>query len=171
VSTISRLLTTATLLLPLAPVGTLDASAAPAVTGVSPIGSTWLLVLPIRWRVLQLTNERRVAHGCKPVRWNDQLGLAAQRHTWRMAVANTLSHQLPGEPDPGRRIRNAGYAWTAWGENVAVGQPTPREVVRAWMHSPGHRAIILTCAYEHLGVGYKLSASGAPYWTQDFGRN
>ena len=167
----SALLVTATLLVPLSPMGATATADAVAVTAAAPGTAPRLATVSVRHRVLELTNDRRVAHGCRPVRWNDKLGLAAQRHTRRMADANTLSHQLPGEPSPGRRIRNAGYVWTTWGENVAMGYPTAYAVVRAWMNSAGHRANILNCRFEHLGVGYAKSANGTPYWTQDFGAN
>ena len=170
-ATFSALLMTTTLLVAFGPQGTSGATATAKATAVDQPATSRVQTISPRRRVLMLTNDRREAHGCNPVRWNDQLALAAQRHTRRMADANTMSHQLPGEPDPGRRIRNAGYDWTAWGENVAAGQPTAYAVMRAWMHSPGHRANILNCSFEHLGVGYAKSANGTPYWTQDFGRN
>jgi len=170
-ATVSALLVTATLLIPFGPQRTSGATATATASGVEQPGTQRVQTVSPRRRVLMLTNDRRGAHGCHPVRWNDKLGLAAQRHTRRMADANTLSHQLPGEASPGRRIQNAGYDWTAWGENVGAGQPTAYAVVRAWMHSPGHRANILNCSFEHLGVGYAKSGNGTSYWTQDFGRN
>ena len=38
----------------------------------------------------------------------------------------------------------------------------------AWMNSPGHRANILNCSYQRLGVGVH-EGTGGPWWTQDFG--
>ena len=124
----------------------------------------------MRQRVVTLTNNRRRNHDCDNLRRNDALDRAAQRHTRKMANRETLSHQLPGEPSLGVRVRRAGYNWTAVGENVAAGYPTPRSVVRAWMGSEGHRRNILNCRYRHIGVGYAVSDRGTPYWTQVFGR-
>ena len=165
---------TVTALLPLgltAPVAPGATAAAPAPAGVEQQAPPRADRAAMRRKVLQLTNKRRVDRGCDPVRWHRRLAVAAQRHTKRMANADTLSHQLPGEPDPGARIRNAGYDWTAWGENIAAGFRTPRSVVRAWMNSPGHRRNILNCDFEHLGVGLASADDGTRYWTQDFGRN
>lgn len=124
----------------------------------------------VRRTVLKLVNKRRDHRGCDPVRMSRPLVRAAQRHTNRMADAGDLSHQLPGEASPGVRMRNAGYRWTKYGENIAVGYATPRSVMRAWMNSSGHRRNILDCDFEHLGVGV-ASGHGRRWWTQDFGRN
>jgi uncharacterized protein YkwD len=39
------------------------------------------------------------------------------------------------------------------------------------MNSPGHRANILNCALNEIGVGYATDSSSqyGVYWTQDFG--
>ena len=124
----------------------------------------------LRQRVVTLTNNRRRNHGCNNLSQNDALNRAAQTHTRKMANRNTLSHQLPGEPSLGTRVRRAGYNWTMVAENVAAGYTTPEAVVRAWMNSSGHRRNILNCRYRHIGVGYAVSDGGTPYWTQVFGR-
>ena len=63
-----------------------------------------------------------------------------------------------------------GYDWTMVAENITAGYTTPESVLRGWMSSSGHRRNILNCRYRHIGVGYKVSDSGTPYWTQVFGR-
>ncbi len=123
-----------------------------------------------RQRVVVLTNNRRRNRGCGNLVRNRALDRAAQTHTRKMANRNQLSHQLPGEPSLGVRVRRAGYNWRMVGENIASGWPTPESVVRAWMNSRGHRRNILNCRYQHIGVGYVVSGSGTPYWTQVFGR-
>ncbi len=120
-------------------------------------------------RVIALTNRKRVSHGCRRVRKNAALGRAAQKHSRRMAEANTLSHELPGEPGLVARYRIEGYVPSWWAENIAWNQRTARQVVNAWMASDGHRANILNCHFRHIGIGYALNADGEPYWTQDFG--
>ena len=62
----------------------------------------------------------------------------------------------------------SGYAWRAWAENIAAGQPDAASVVQGWMSSAGHRTNILNPGYTDIGVGLAYSASGVPYWTQDF---
>ncbi|WP_203337798.1 CAP domain-containing protein [Nocardioides limicola] len=143
--------------------------AAPDLTTVE-VDARALWQLKRQRRVMRLTNLRRAAHGCPALRNRAELNLSARRHNLRMARAGTLSHQLPGEPRLGVRVTQAGYlGWTRVGENVARGYPKPRAVVRAWMRSPGHRAIILDCSYRHIGVAVDVG-NGTYWWTQNFGR-
>jgi uncharacterized protein YkwD len=76
-------------------------------------------------------------------------------------------------------VRAASYLnprvyWTV-GENIGWGTAqlsTPQAMVRAWMHSPGHRANILNPSFRDLGVGIVLGdpqgGDGVTY-TTDFG--
>lgn len=120
-------------------------------------------------QVIRIVNRKRVAHGCRKVGERLTLRKAARRHSARMAAAQNLSHQLPGEPSLGVRVTNAGYHWSMVGENIAFGQTTARSVMRAWMRSPSHKANILNCRFRHLGVGVAFDGSYY-WWTQDFGR-
>ena len=71
------------------------------------------------------------------------------------------------------RIRAAHYlhgagGWTL-GENIAWGSweyATPASIVDSWMHSPPHRANILSRAFREIGIGV---ARGAPVSGQDNG--
>jgi uncharacterized protein YkwD len=82
------------------------------------------------------------------------------------------------------RILNARYTGrrSAWslGENIAWGTgtyATPREIVKSWMNSSGHRHNILNGRFRDIGIGIvagapgmaRSSAAGATY-TTDFGR-
>lgn len=156
-----------------------SSTAAPGAAGGAPADTTAGRAAPaelrgdaarFRQRVVTLTNNRRRNHGCRALARHSALDRAAQTHTRKMANRNRLSHQLPGEPSVGVRVRRAGYNWTLVGENIAAGYSTPAAVVRAWMGSRGHRRNILKCAYRHIGVGYAVSDRGVPYWTQVFGR-
>lgn len=124
----------------------------------------------LRKRVVKLTNNRRENRGCRALRQVRSLNRAAQKHTRLMANRDVLTHQFAGEPSPPTRMRNAGYNWNLWGENIASGYPDARSVVRGWMNSPPHRRNILNCRFKHIGVGYAKSDGGTAYWTQDFGR-
>ncbi|MFE0512265.1 sigma-70 family RNA polymerase sigma factor [Streptomyces sp. NPDC058964] len=119
-------------------------------------------------QVIALVNKERASAGCGPVTDNSQLRSAAQKHSDDMAARNFFDHTNPDGAGPGERITAAGYRWSTYGENIAQGQQTPESVMDAWMHSPGHRANILNCAFKELGVGGH-NRSGGPGWTQDFG--
>ncbi|MFJ8185007.1 CAP domain-containing protein [Streptomyces sp. NPDC096105] len=115
-------------------------------------------------RVVELVNAERAEAGCSPVTADAALNTAAQRHSEDMASTGAMSHTGSDGSDPGERITRAGYAWSTYGENVAHGYSTPEQVMQGWMTSPGHKANILNCSFEEIGVG--LSGT---YWTQDFG--
>ncbi|MEV0126263.1 sigma-70 family RNA polymerase sigma factor [Streptomyces sp. NPDC050703] len=119
-------------------------------------------------QVVSLVNAERAKAGCGPVRSNSQLVTAATRHSADMDARDYFDHTSPDGTDPGDRITAAGYRWSTYGENIARGQQTPASVMDSWMNSPGHRANILNCDFEELGVGIHR-ASGGPWWTQAFG--
>ncbi|PCG87330.1 RNA polymerase [Streptomyces sp. WZ.A104] len=119
-------------------------------------------------QVTELVNAERAKAGCGPVSVNELLNTAAQRHSADMAARDYFSHTSPDGTDPGDRITAAGYRWSTYGENIAKGQRTPADVMKAWMNSPGHRANILNCSFKEIGVGKQESGDG-PVWTQKFG--
>ncbi|WNI20485.1 sigma-70 family RNA polymerase sigma factor [Streptomyces sp. ITFR-16] len=119
-------------------------------------------------QVVALVNKERAAAGCGPVAEDTQLTDAAQRHSDDMAARDFFEHTNPDGADPGRRITDAGYRWSTYGENIARGQQTPESVMESWMNSPGHRANILNCSFKDIGIGIH-NGSGGPWWTQDFG--
>ncbi|MGI5529823.1 CAP domain-containing protein [Streptomyces syringium] len=117
-----------------------------------------------RVHTLKAVNDRRRAAGCPPVRLRRALNRAAQRHSASMARQHRLSHSEPGGSSPARRMRAAGYHPRYAAENLASGHTTAREAVDAWMHSPRHRDVVLTCRYAHAGVGV-AAGEGGPWWT------
>ncbi|MFE2530883.1 sigma-70 family RNA polymerase sigma factor [Streptomyces sp. NPDC059371] len=119
-------------------------------------------------QVVALVNKERAAAGCGPLTEDPQLEDAAQTHSDDMAARDFFDHNNPDGVDPGKRITAAGYQWSTYGENIAMGQQTPASVMESWMNSPGHRANILNCSFKNIGVGVH-KGSGGPWWTQDFG--
>lgn len=119
-------------------------------------------------RVLELVNTERARHGLGQLRYNSQLDAASERHNSVQVRTRTMAHIGIGDGDPGSRIRATGFGG-AWGENVAVGQRSPEQVVREWMASPTHRANILNPAFRQLGVAYETTADGHAFWAQSFG--
>lgn len=90
-----------------------------------------------------------------------------------MAARGYFDHTSPEGEGPGTRVAEAGYSGRGWGENIAQGYGSAQAVVDGWMNSPGHRANILNCDFNELGVGYAEGSSrgNVPgiYWTQVFG--
>jgi uncharacterized protein YkwD len=115
--------------------------------------------------VLRLTNVERVKAGCGPLHADARLTAAAQGHSTDMATRNYFSHITPEGQTPWDRARAAGYANPS-AENIAMGYPTPADVMAGWMKSDEHRQNILNCASHALGVGFDDRGN---YWTQMFG--
>ncbi|MFD7168744.1 sigma-70 family RNA polymerase sigma factor [Streptomyces violascens] len=118
--------------------------------------------------VLALVNSERAKAGCSALASNPKLYDAALKHSENMAAQNFFDHTDPSGAGPGERITAAGYKWSTYGENIARGQADAAAVMDSWMHSPGHRANILNCAFKEIGIGVHYG-SGGPWWTQDFG--
>ncbi|EBK2060154.1 hypothetical protein AAL85_25555, partial [Salmonella enterica subsp. enterica serovar Typhi] len=76
---------------------------------------------------------------------------------------NYFSHTSPTYGSPFDMMKKFGIKFGYAGENIAMGQKTPAEVVNAWMNSEGHRANILNANYNLIGVGYYNG-----YWAQEF---
>ena len=121
-------------------------------------------------QVVELTNTERGIHGRGRLSANARLMRAAQVHAEQMARARQQAHVLPNAvyPRAEDRLAAAGYRWQSYGENLALGQASPAEAVRSWMHSRGHRSNIVHPDFTELGVGYAVDRAGRPYYVQVF---
>lgn len=130
-------------------------------------------------KLLDLINDKRVAHGCGKVSGNDQLRVAADRHA--VDIRDHPQHFGPPGTNPpladihtgtggsngGLRIAAAGYAPVSrWGEIIywAPGPPgnTEQATIDWWMNSQGHREQIENCDYKEAGIG--LLYPGGTQW-------
>jgi uncharacterized protein YkwD len=121
--------------------------------------------------VIDFTNAER-AKGEKKLpalKANPQLMEAARKHAANMAAQEKMDHVLDGK-NPADRAKAAGYKYRGLGENVAAGQESPKDVVKAWMDSPPHRENIMKADYLEIGVAVVKSKTGDRYWVQVFGR-
>jgi uncharacterized protein YkwD len=127
-----------------------------------------------------LINQARAQHGLGALRAKSALERAAAAHSRDMVRRDFFSHSSPSGSTPQQRIDRTGYldgarSW-AIGETIAWGTggyATPASIVRSWLHSPGHRAILLDGDYHDLGVGIAVGApsagAGGATFTGDFG--
>jgi uncharacterized protein YkwD len=111
--------------------------------------------------VVALTNHRREAHGLQPLKAARCPDRYAEPWTRHLAAKQVLIHQDLAPLLSCPRTSRAG-------ENIAYGYERPRALVRAWMHSPGHRANILSRDFHRIGVSGWRSTDGTTYATQDF---
>ncbi len=77
-----------------------------------------------------------------------------------MAFRDLITRTGSDGSDPGQRIAQAGYSWTAYGEIVAFGCQTPQAVVDVWMNSPAHREVIITSVFRDFGAGLVFTSRG-----------
>lgn len=119
-------------------------------------------------------DEVRARHGLGALRPDEALARAARRHGRAMAEHRFFAHEspLPGLATPADRVRAEGAQYQGVGENLALRSAeiaTAAAFVEGWMNSPGHRANILTPAWETTGVGVFSTEEGTVYATQLFG--
>ena len=100
-----------------------------------------------------------------PLKWNDKLAKAAQKHANDMAKNNFFDHIGSDGSTVDVRIERKGYLWRAVGENVAMGPRSVREAVDGWLDSPGHCTNIMNGDFTEMGAA--LSYDGK-YWVQVF---
>ena len=120
--------------------------------------------------LLQLVNAAR-KKGCNcgdtyyppapPVAWNEKLEKAAQNHSNDMQENHYFSHTNLQGQSAGMRLKNVGYQYWGYGENIANGYGSEEAVIRGWLTSPGHCSNIMSKAYDEMGVG-----KAGSYWTQ-----
>ena len=122
----------------------------------------------IEAEVIRLINIERTNKGLSALATNWQVSRVARYKSQDMVNKNYFSHTSPTYGSPFNMMENFGIKFSAAGENIAYGQRTPKEVVTAWMNSPGHRANILSASYTQTGVGAAKKADGTIYWTQEF---
>lgn len=88
-------------------------------------------------------NSARARHGLPPLRVRDGLTDYARQHSRQMAGRRTLFHTADF---------SVICCWAAVAENVGTGFSV-RQVHRAFMSSPGHRATMLDPDLRAVGVG------------------
>jgi len=151
----------AKMLVIVATLGLLLGSAAPA----QAVGPKW------RERMLEKVNSVRTAAGVAPVSWCRALDTSAQRYAGVLARSGAVQHEGLDGTTLLTRITATGYRVRVAGENLAGGQGTVVQVMRAWRASPHHLANITDPRMTNVGFGYAEGPSTMyrTYWVQHFG--
>ncbi|MDO4581198.1 MAG: CAP domain-containing protein [Bacillota bacterium] len=105
--------------------------------------------------VVQLCNIERSKQGLASLTIDETLMQAA--HIRAVEVQEKFSHTRPNGTICFTALQEIGYSYRTAGENIAIGQQTPSEVVEDWMNSQGHRENILNRNYRRIGVGVVIS--------------
>ncbi|MDP4096565.1 CAP domain-containing protein [Paenibacillus sp. P96] len=114
-------------------------------------------------QVIALVNKERSKAGLKPVTNHTNLSKMALEKAKDMNKNNYFSHTSPTYGSPFDMMKKFGISYSYAGENIAMGQQTPEEVMKDWMNSPGHRENIMNPNYTLIGAGYYNG-----YWSQEF---
>lgn len=102
---------------------------------------------PAEVKMFKKINSIRKAHGIRKLRASWSLLYSATRYARHMMRADYFGH--------GARI-SVGSGWNAAGETLSWHRgwrTKPRRTVSRWMHSPGHRAVLLSSQYRRIGLG------------------
>jgi Ca2+-binding RTX toxin-like protein len=92
---------------------------------------------------------------------DDDLALAAARHSQWMIDTDTFSHTGSGGSSAGARAAEAGYDWNRVGENLAMlgttGSIDVQDAIEAHhaglFRSAGHRTNMMDESFRHVGIG------------------
>ncbi len=104
----------------------------------------WLNQHPTIVRMMELQNNERARYGLAPLKMNEKMSLAAQKHAEWMAETGYYVHSnLP------------------WPEIIDAGPRTAEGAVNDWIWSPSHHSIMLTG--QVAGFGYAMN-NGVGYW-------
>jgi uncharacterized protein YkwD len=129
-----------------------------------------------------LINKARKRHGLVALHAQHALKKAARLHSHQMLVHDFFSHSSPNGRNFGARIARCGYGrsgYSIWrvGEVLEWGKGiygVPQIVLRRWMGSSAHRAVILDRRWRDMGVGLVkgkfCGLRGVYLYTVDFGR-
>ncbi|MEH7390349.1 CAP domain-containing protein [Bacillus sp. JJ1474] len=134
----------------------------PAKAPTTPVSSS---VSAFEQKVVELTNQERAKNGVPALQLDVNLSKVARAKSLDMKNKGYFDHNSPTYGSPFDMMKSFGITYRSAGENIAMGQRTPEEVVNAWMNSDGHRKNILNASFTHIGVGYVAEGN---YWTQQF---
>ncbi len=120
--------------------------------------------------LVERTNKKRTKRGLVRLRVDQDLMAIARDRAQVMADDDVLSHNGQDVFD---RLEAAGVsnfgaseiiAWNSYPNRL----DSVREAIRGWMHSSGHRAIMLSTNRNYVGYGVAISASGKRYYAGVF---
>lgn len=124
--------------------------------------------------VLSFTNQERLAKKAVSLKLNSRLNRSAELKLLDMFANQYFQHVSPTGVGVSDLVRKTGYEYIVVGENLALGNfGGDKQVVRAWMNSPGHRANILDPRYQEMGIAVgKGMYNGKEQWiaVQHFGK-
>lgn len=116
-------------------------------------------------QVLDIVNQERAKVNKPALKMTKELFETANQRVAELVL--TFTHDRPDGTSCFTAFPN-GHSMN--GENIAMGQKTPTQVMDSWMHSDGHMKNILgmTADFSTIGIGC-FEREGTLYWVQCFG--
>lgn len=135
---------------------TVAASTSPAVTAAEAAALTY-------------ANNERTARGLVPLRLDPRVAEIAHGRAETMADEDELSHDQADGNNVFDILSANDITWYGAGEIIAWNNTSnltssAKGAVSQWMHSTGHRNILLSKSYNYVAFGMAVSASGKRYW-------
>lgn len=125
-----------------------------------------------------LINYARSRSGLRKLKKSGQLNRSAMNKSRDIMRCGVFDHNACGR-DFTFWMKRVGFARRCWtgAENIAWGQyflGNPRQIFISWLKSPGHRANMLSRAFNAFGIGLRSGRfqgyRGARVWTTHFGK-
>lgn len=114
-------------------------------------------------RLARAMNNVREKHDLKPLRVTGCLTDVASKWARHLAKTGKFEHQ-----DLSPILERCELSRV--GEILAKGSVTPKQMIRMWLDSPGHRELLLDPGFRKAGVAAKRDAGGSWVGCIDFGR-
>ena len=102
--------------------------------------------------VIALANAARSKAGLATLHENATLAQAAKNKANDMIKNDYFAHTSPKGVEPWHWMKEAGYRYSAAGENLAINYTNAKEQHTAWMNSETHKSNILSTRYKEIGV-------------------
>jgi uncharacterized protein YkwD len=131
--------------------------------------------------VIAKINGERTARGLQRLRADERLSRAADEHSADMLARGYFGHDTLGGSSwsvrVGRYIRARaigeviGRLWRSGGAGAPGARGEASQLVRLWMNSPPHRAVLLSRGLGRLGVARRVGGSKdgvRTFYTVDF---
>lgn len=103
--------------------------------------------------IISDTNKSRIGENLSPLKNSEILNKAAQKKAEDMAKNGYFAHISPDGKTPWFWFSAVGYEFSNAGENLAVNFSESKDITKAWMDSPSHRANILSQNFTEIGIG------------------
>jgi len=107
-------------------------------------------------KIIEWTNVQREKQGLNRLKENPKLNEMAKLKVEDMFKNQYFEHDSPEGIGVKNLAEDVNYQFLTVGENLAMGNfKSDKDLVEAWMASPGHRENILNANYQEIGVAIK----------------